>query len=83
MKNMSKCSECGRELRVFSRAGIEKEQEEMRLVEKTRHLTEGLESLLQEFVLYPKVNVESLKGVKPRNTITRYIFRGFQGSHEV
>lgn len=37
-----------------------------------------LAGLFKEFGLYPKINVESLKGAKLRNTIIRYVFREFQ-----
>lgn len=36
-----------------------------------RQIIKDLARLFKEFGLYPKIKVESLKGVKPRNTIIR------------
>lgn len=43
----------------------------------------GLVSLFKEFGLYQKINMESLKSVKLRNTKIRYVFQKFQDSYQV
>ena len=79
---MDRPLQCGPENSVFIRAGA-KIVREIKLGREEEADYPGLPSLFKEFGLYPKINMESLKSVKLRNTKIRYVFQKFQDSYQV